>query len=140
MKFHTIKMLVLLGTCVLGILCGTLLAEAKTPTDKQIVKSYCAKHYKGYKIKYFTKWNDKIMLNRKGKKVVYVQKEISYSSGKKDKRNGMYWGYIKGSNYYRTWYNAKVKKGKKVVSYYIYNPKNNYCDDIVAVIDNKRIR
>lgn len=130
MKFHTIKMLVLLGTCVLGILCGTLLAEAKTPTDKQIVKSYCAKHYKGYKIKYFTKWNDKVMLNRKGKKVVYVEKMVSYSKGN--------YGYTKDGYYIR--YNKKVKKGKKVVSYCIYNPKTNYCDDVVAVIDNKRIR
>ncbi len=37
-------------------------------------------------------------------------------------------------------YNKKVKKGKRVVSYLVYNPYSNYCDDVVAVIDNKRIR
>ena len=48
-----------------------------------------------------------------------------------------YWGYVKGQHFYKTWYNKKVKKGKEVKSYYIYNPKNNYCDDVVAVVDNK---
>ena len=103
MKYHTIKMFVLLITCILGILCGTLMAEAKTPTDTQIVKSYCVKHYKGYKIKYFTKWNEKTMLHRKGKKVVYVEKMVSYSKGN--------YGYTKEGYYIR--YNKKVKKGKK---------------------------
>ena len=113
---------------------------AKSPSNKAIVKTYCEKHYKGYKVKYFTEWNEKKMVHRANKKVVYVQIEKSVSSGKKDSCNGKYWGYVKGQKYYKTWYNTKVRKGKEVISYYIYNPHSNYTDDIVAVVDNKKIR
>ena len=120
-----------------------IFAQTKSPkkkTDLQIVREYCRENYPKYTIKIVKKYNPKIMENRKGKNIVYVEKEISFSSGKKDKQNGMYWGYIKGSNYYKTWYNSKVKKEKKVISYYIYNPHTNYSDDIVAVIDNNKLR
>jgi len=132
MKFQTIKFFVLLITCTLAIIIGTIASYAVTPqkTDTQIVKSYCAKHYKGYKIKYFTKWNEKTILNRKGKKVVYVEKMVSYSRGN--------YGYTKEGYYIK--YNKRVAKNKKVISYCIYNPKTNYCDDVVAVIDNRKIR
>lgn len=125
-----------IGICAVD----TIAVNAKSPSDRQIVREYCHKHYKGYTIRYFMKWNDKIMSHRANKKVVYVQIEQSISSGKKDLRNNKYWGYVKGQHYYKTWYNKKVKKGKTVKSYYIYNPKNNYCDDIVAVVDNKILR
>ena len=36
--------------------------------------------------------------------------------------------------------NYTLKKDKTVKSYFVFNPKNNYCDDIVAVIDNGKIR
>ena len=119
---------------------GCVPCMAKSPSDKAIVKAYCQTHYNGYKIKYFTKWNEEKMSHKANKKVVYVQIEKSVSSGKIDERNNMYWGYIKGQNYYKTWYNTKVKKGKEVTSYYIFNPYTNYEDDIVAVVDNKKIR
>ena len=132
-------------TVIISLLVGIIAFDsvsvnAKSKTDKQIVQDYCHKHYKGYKVTYFTKWNDEIMSHRTDKRIVYVQIEKSISSGKKDSINGRYWGYIKGQHYYKTWYNKKVKKGKEVKSYYIYNPKNNYCDDIVAVVDNKILR
>ena len=139
-KGYIVCWMVLL-TLLIGIfILDTTTVDAKSMSDKQIVKEYCKHNYKGYKVKYFTKWNDKVMSHRANKKVVYVQIEKSISSGKKDSRNGMYWGYIKGQHYYKTWYNKKVKKGKEVKSYYIYNPNTNYEDDIVAVIDNKKIR
>ena len=127
---------------VLCIVCTTFSSCANSVDTKnnKLVREYCKKHYPKYTIRIVNKYDAKVMENRKGKKIVFVEREISYSSGKLDKRNGMYWGYIKGSNYYRTWYNSKVKKGKKVISYYIYNPHNNYCDDIVAVIDCGKIR
>lgn len=118
--------------------CSTCFAE-KT-SDKQLVQKYCTAHYPKMKIKYFTKWNEKTITHRTNKNIVYVQIEKSISSGKKDSRNGRYWGYVKGQRYYKTWYNKKVKKGKTVTSYYIYNPYTNYTDDIIAVIDNKKIR
>ena len=106
-------------------------AKGKAKTNKQIVKEYRNKHFKGYKIKYFKKWDEKKMTNRKGKKILYVEKMVSYSKGKK-------YGYTKDGCYIR--YNKKVKKGKKVISYCIYNPKTNYIDDVIAVVDNKKIR
>ena len=133
---YAILISLLIGIFILD----TAAVDAKSMSDKQIVKEYCKYNYKGYKVKYFTKWNDKVMSHRVNKKVVYVQIEKSISSGKKDSRNGMYWGYVKGQHFYKTWYNKKVKKGKEVKSYYIYNPNTNYEDDIVAVIDNKKIR
>lgn len=133
---YAILISLLIGIFILD----TATVDAKSMSDKQIVKEYCKHNYKGYKVKYFTKWNDKVMSHRANKNVVYVQIEKSISSGKKDSRNGRYWGYIKGQHFYKTWYNKKVKKGKEVISYYIYNPNTNYEDDIIAVIDNKKIR
>lgn len=127
-------------TLLIVFVIGCAPCMAKSTSNKSLVKSYCNTHYKGYKIKYFTKWNEKTMTHRANKKIVYVQIEKSISSGKKDSRNNRYWGYIKGQTYYKTWYNKKVKKGKKITSYYIYNPYTNYEDDIVAVVDNKQIR
>lgn len=103
---------------------------AKTSSDYELMKSYCRTNYPKHKVVVFTKWNEKKMLHRANKKVVYVEKFISYSKGK--------YGYSKKGEYVT--YNKKVKKGKKVVSYFVYNPYTNYCDDVVAVIDNHKIR
>jgi hypothetical protein len=115
-----------IGICAVD----TVAVNAKSPSDRQIVREYCHKHYKGYTIRYFTKWNDKVMSHRANRKIVYVEKMVSYS---KDK-----YGYTKDAYYIK--YNKRVKKGKKVISYCIYNPKNNSCDDVVAVVDNKILR
>lgn len=103
---------------------------ASSITNESLYKSYCKKNYPKYTIKVITKYNPKTMENRKDKKIVYVEKFISYSKGK--------YGYSKKGEYVK--YNKKVKKGKKVVSYFIYNPYTNYCDDVVAVIDNNMLR
>lgn len=105
-----------------------------------IVKQFCEDSYSSCEVVYFTNWNDEIMNNRANTNKIYVEIEKSVSSGEIDEVNGKYWGYIEGSNYYRTWYNTEVEKNKIVTSYYIYNPYNNYEDDIVAVIDNEMIR
>ena len=115
-----------IGVCAVD----TIAVNAKSISDRQIVKEYCHKHYKGCSIRYFTKWNDKVMLHRANKRIVYIEKVISYSKGK--------YGYTKDGYYIK--YNKRVKKGKKVISYCIYNPKSNYCDDVVAVVDNKILR
>jgi hypothetical protein len=66
----------------------------------------------------------KVPTNRKG--TVYIETL-------KTKSKGGYKGYtISGG--YSVRYPSKVKKGKKVTMYLIYNPKNNSCDDIVAVV------
>ena len=133
------KKLIILFILMLCVFCGAV-DTADATTNKGLVKEYCKTHYSECKIVYFTKWDESKMLNRVGKNIVYVEILISTSSGKRDPLNKRYWGYIKGSNYYKTWYNTKVKKGKTVKQYLIYNPYTNYEDDIVAVIDNKKIR
>ena len=72
----------------------------------------------------------KVIRSRAGKPYVVIASFTSYSKG-----NG---GYSKKHEY--TAYNKYVKPGKRVVSYYVMNPKNNLEDDIVAVIDNGMIR
>ena len=128
-KFPKITILVIVIS-IITLIFNISFASAKV-SNKKIVKKYCREHYRGYKIKYFTKWNEYKMTHRKGKKVVYVEKMISYSQGKQ-------YGYTKEGYYIA--YNKKVKKGKKVVSYCIYNPHTNYYDDVVAVVDCKMIR
>ena len=139
-KGYIICYVILISLLISIFILDTAVVDAKSMSDKQIVKEYCKHNYKDYKVKYFTQWNDKVMSHRANKNIVYVQIEKSISSGKKDSRNGKYWGYVKGQHFYKTWYNKKVKKGKEVKSYYIYNPNTNYEDDIVAVVDNKKIR
>lgn len=124
------KKIMIVMIIVIAMVANTGMCYAKPTTDWGLVKSYCSKHYKGYKIKKVGLF-DKRIDNRKGKKVVYVETIISVSNGRKG-------GIIKGKWYIA--YNKKVKKGKKVVSYCIYNPYTNYCDDVVAVVDNKKIR
>lgn len=126
MKAIKILIIIMVILNILGLFC---IAHAGV-TDKKLVKDYCVKHYPKYKIVYFTKWNEKKILHRKGKKIVYVEKSYSYSHG---------WYGLSKEGYY-TCYNKKVKEGKKVTTYCIYNPYTNYVDDIVAVVDNKMIR
>ena len=103
--------------------------------DRKFAIAYAKATYPKCKIKFITLTNDKNwkkVLKRKGKNIVYIEKCISKSSGKD-------YGYtIKG--HYHIGYNKKVKKNKKVISYLIWNPYTNACDDVVAVVDNKMIR
>lgn len=98
--------------------------------NNALVREYCNKHYQKYTIRVITKYNPKVVENRKGKKIVFVERFVSYSKGT--------YGYSKKGEYVK--YNKKVPKGKKVISYFIYNPETNYCDDVVAVIDCGKIR
>ena len=107
-----------------------IFAQSTKRTDLQIMREYCRKNYPKYTIREFTKYNPQVIENRKGKNIVYVEKFVSYSKGN--------YGYSKKGEYVR--YNKNVKKGKRVVSYFIYNPKTNYCDDVVAVIDCGKLR
>ena len=103
-------------------------AQKKPATNKRLVKQFCKEHYGNTKIKYVKNPSYKRITHRKGTVLVEIIK--SKSKGRYGvTRNGC-----------RIKYNKKVKKGKKVTSYCIYNPHNNYCDDVVAVVDNKKIR
>lgn len=105
-------------------------------TSKRLATAYAKANYKGCKIKFIgqidTKKEWRKIEHRKGKKIVYIEKCVSKSSGKR-------YGYTIKGHYYIA-YNKKVKKGKKVTSYFVYNPYNNYADGIDAAVDNKMIR
>ena len=104
--------------------------QAQALTNKKIAKRYAKEHYSECKVKFFRHYSEKIE-HRKGTKVVWIWKIYSKSNG------GKYGTCEDGSIIA---YNKIVKKGKRVVSYCIYNPYTNYCDDIVAVVDNKKVR
>ena len=99
----------------------TTVEEETVASDKTLAKNWAKSHYnKPIKV---VKTN-KVPKKRKG--TVYIEKV-------KTKSKGGYKGYtIKGKHSVK--YPKKVKKGKKVTMYFIYNPYTNYCDDIVAVV------
>ena len=106
-------------------------ASSTPQSDYKIAVAYAKKHYPKCKIHTFTQFNPKVMRTRKNKGVVYIEKFTSYSRGGK-------YGYSAKGEYVK--YNKYVKKGQRVISYFIYNPYSNYDDDVVAVVDCKMIR
>lgn len=97
------------------------MAKASTKSDLSLAKNWAKSHY-SEPIKVVSQ--GKVPTNRKG--TVYIETL-------KTKSKGGYKGYtISGG--YSVRYPSKVKKGKKVTMYLVYNPKNNSCDDIVAVV------
>ena len=124
---------IILVTIILLLCCVDCEASPVT-TNKALVQQTCKENYHNTNIKYIrynSKNWEKIVLHRKGKKYIVVEKFISYSSGKD-------YGYSKEGYYIK--YNKKVKKDKKVISYCIYSPYNNYCDGVDFVIDNRKVR
>jgi len=116
-------------------------AEASQKTNWQITKELCKKSgYSKIKVVNANKLIDKqfwkILDHRKGKSYIVVEKVVSVSDGT---GYGWYSTGTKGTNYI-IGYNKKVKKGKKVTSYVIWNPKTNICDDILYVVDNYKYR
>lgn len=98
--------------------------------NETLAKEYAKHNYPNCKIVMLKKYDANKIENRADKNIVYIEKFVSYSKGK--------YGYSKNGYYVK--YNKRVKKGKKVVSYFIYNPYTNYSDDVVAVVDNHKIR
>lgn len=101
----------------------------------QLVNDYIRRNYdlNAYKVKYINtrKLTDKMIRERAVKHTIYVEIIKSVSAGG---RHGTY-----GKNYYIA-YNKRVRKGKHVTSYCVWNPCNSYCDDVEAVADNGKIR
>lgn len=113
---------------------------AQSKTNWQIVKELTRKIGKPIKLIKTNEMTDrqleKIICHRKGKPYVLVEKVISKSDGT---GYGWYSTRTKGTNYI-IGYNKKVKKGKKVTSYVIWNPKTNICGDVLYVVDNYKYR
>lgn len=101
----------------------------------QIVNDYIRKNYdlNAYKVKYIStgKLTDRMIRERATRHTIYVEIIKSVSAG------GSHGTY--GKNYYIA-YNKRVRKGKHVTSYCVWNPCNSYCDDVEAVADNGKIR
>ena len=120
---------ILFVICIVSTTFSSYANSVDTKNNK-LVREYCKKHYPKYTIRIVNKYDAKVMENRKDKKIVFVERFVSYSKGT--------YGYSKKGEYVK--YNKKVPKGKKIISYFIYNPETNYCDDVVAVIDCGKIR
>ena len=101
----------------------------------QLVNDYIRRNYdlNAYKLKYIStgKLTPKMIRERATRHTIYVEIIKSVSAGG---RHGIY-----GKDYYLA-YNKRVRKGKHVTSYCIWNPCNSYCDDVIAVADNGKIR
>ena len=138
MKRFMISILIM----ALLISCLAIPAEAKQTNGKtnwQIVKQLTKKYKKPIKlvneIKTPEKKLSKLILHRKGKPYILVTKVISTGNG-----TDHGWYTTDEGNRYIIGYNKRVPVGKKVVSYIIWNPKTNYEDDILYVVDNKTYR
>lgn len=113
--------------------------KANTNKDLSVATTYISRHYPGYKVRFVPegKPNTMKLRTRKGKRVVYVEVLKSRAKGNlKGKRRS--WGITAKGSYIT--YNRRVKIGKRVTSYCIWNPNSNYTDDVVAVVDNGFIR
>lgn len=105
---------------VIAITFTTGTASAKT-NDLQLAKNWTKSHY-SEPIKVVNEF--KVPPKRKG--TVYIEKVCTVSDGGKKGHT------VKGKYVVR--YPKKVKKGKKITMYFVWNPKNNACDDVVAVV------
>lgn len=105
--------------------------KARKVTNRRLVRRFIRRHYgKNKKYKYIKNPNRYTITHRKNKKVIVeIVKSVS--------RGGRYGRTTDG---YTIKYNKRVKKGRKVTSYFIWNPNNNYDDDVVAVVDNRKTR
>ena len=115
MDKETIRTIILIIIVAVFAFGNMSMAKASTKSDLKIAKNWAKSHY-SEPIKIVNDF--KVPEKRKG--TVYIEKLHTKSDGG---RNGH---TIKG-NYY-------VKYPKKVTMYCVWNPKNNSCDDVVAVI------
>lgn len=104
-------------------------------TNKDIVNKYIEESFMAetdYQVKFIKseKLTWKKLIRRKALGIIYVEKIISISRGEYGVTNT---GRI-------VWYNKKTKPGKTVKSFYVHNPTSNELNDIIAVVDHKRIR
>ncbi len=105
----------------------TGITKTTTKTNFTLAKEYCQKYCKGYTIKVVKH----VPKNRNDCKHVYIEKVSTVANG----------GYLgKTKEGYTIKYNKKVKKGKKVVVYLIYNPSNNYIDDVICKVCNHIVK
>ena len=128
------KKLVITALTIVTLATATPAAPAQAQSvGKAFAKEYAATIYgSAYKVKVVKEENltNKMLRQRKKKHIVYVSVIKSRSQGK--------YGLTAKGEYIL--YNKKVRKGKTVKSFLIYNPESTSYDNIVAVIDNGKVR
>ena len=116
------KKIITLTIAFVIILSSAVTVNADSKSDLKLAKQWAKARY-DEPIKIVKE--HKVPAKRKG--TVYIEKVVTKSVGG-------YKGRTTGKHKYSVRYPKKVKKGKKVTVYFIWNPKNNACDDIVAMI------
>ena len=138
------RLIILFFTVAMVISCFTFTVEAKEKTTANtnwgITKQLCRRlGYKKIKLVDENKETEEsfwaIVDSRKNKPYIVVTKTVSVSDGK-----GHGWYKTKDGNKYIIGYNKRVPRGKRVTSYCIWNPKTDYCDDVLYVVDNRTFR
>lgn len=109
--------------------------QATTVTNKDIVNQYIEESFMAetdYRTVFVKseKLTNKLLKQRKRNGIIYVEKVTSTSYG----------AYGKTADGGIIRYNKKTRIGKKVKSFLVYNPESKSVDDVIAVIDHKRIR
>ena len=135
-----IHLLMILLLTIIFFIPATANAQSNSTTNYQLMQETVKNNYGNKKIKlvngngredYY--WN--IVLHRKNKSYVVVEKVVSIGNGT---RHG--WYDTADGGHYIIGYNKRVPKGKRVISYVIWNPYTNEVDDVAFVIDNKMVR
>ena len=117
---------------MLCLLVPSSVSEAKKPSNYQIVETLAKKTHRPIKlVNYGSDATTRVILNRKNKKYLVVERVISISNGRGA-------GWTSEGTYIA--YNKKVARNKRVISYIIYSPKTNYSDDVLWVVDNHTYR
>ena len=139
-QVNKLRNLIVALVMIMGFAFNPVTVKANANKDLSIATTYISRNYPGYKVKFCSegKPNTLRLRTRKGKRIVYVEVLRSTCKGNLKNRAGS-WGATKKYHSYIT-YNKRVKRGKTVKSYCIYNPNSNYTDDVVAVIDSGMIR
>lgn len=119
-KGELIRTLILIIIIMVFAFTNMSIANASTKSDLSLAKSWAKSHY-SEPIKVVS--YNKVPTKRKG--TVYIEKLNT-------KSNGGTKGVVIGGGHVK--YPKKVKKGQKVVVYLVWNPKNNACDDVVAMV------
>ena len=121
--------------------CGNPYCTYKAFSEKEArkrinayIKKYVRKgKYKNFKVKYipYKKLTNKKLVNRKQNKIIYVEIIDGFVMN-----NNNYAG-LTGDGYYISYegIDDRLPKGTKIRTYCIYDPSNNYEDDIISRSD-----
>lgn len=129
------KKLLLVAMAITTLATSTLTTQATTVTNKDVVnqyieESFMAEHdYSTFFVK-SENLTKKMLRRRKKDGIIYVEKITSISCGT--------YGRTFDGKYIK--YNKRTRPGKKVNSFLVHNPESRALDDIIAVVDHKRIR